>query len=284
MVVLNLFLLGLNLAVTGTFQQSNTVCDKGNGNPDLYGIGIRVSIYFQGLFTVLIQIYSPQNLLLLRPTNAWFLLALFIVSTIQLRQPESNPLDVLMILMLSEGIIYIINSPLSDPHQSYLINDTAFSDLCRLLLWAGWNLFAAIMLWTVFRTSVEVSTAAVIDPHDCLMADGLRFILWATLDVLEWCQLVRELVPQVFVMSRIFYLIVFGEHIVGNASLSSSCGDQKAVTKVRVLLDCFFVFPLGQIRALIIDVSMLSFMVTWHRLMRRGFELGLEQCMDRFLH
>lgn len=93
-------------------RQSNNTSQGYDGNPDIYGLGIRLGIYFQWVGAVLSKWFrgEPEVLRDLLNENGVFLLAIFVASIILCTGGTDSPhaVDVLILLYIFFGSTYII--------------------------------------------------------------------------------------------------------------------------------------------------------------------------------
>lgn len=92
-------------------QHSHAICEDSKGNPDLYGLGIRIGIYLQWISSLLIQILVPSSTSDSLDVNSVFLLAVFVAIL-----SATNSSDVQTILgligafvMLQMGFGYLLS-------------------------------------------------------------------------------------------------------------------------------------------------------------------------------
>ncbi|RYN23742.1 hypothetical protein AA0114_g12823 [Alternaria tenuissima] len=79
-----------------------TVCQV-NGNPDLYGIGIRIGLYLQWVSTLLISIFIPKEVRTTRAVNLWIQSAIFLGLLLLVTSQDATPAEVLIALWLLCG-------------------------------------------------------------------------------------------------------------------------------------------------------------------------------------
>ncbi|KAL8749023.1 MAG: hypothetical protein Q9184_006967 [Pyrenodesmia sp. 2 TL-2023] len=80
------------------------------GNPDFYGLGIRVGIYLQLITAILARYLRPSAVPENLSANAIFLLALFVAVAIATLSTELRPEEVIIILQLCFGFIFSVLS------------------------------------------------------------------------------------------------------------------------------------------------------------------------------
>lgn len=80
------------------------------GNPDFYGLGIRIGIYLQLITAILARYLRPSAVPENLSANAIFLLALFVAVVTSTLVTELRPEEVIIILQLCFGLIFSVLS------------------------------------------------------------------------------------------------------------------------------------------------------------------------------
>ena len=101
------------------------VCDGFVGNPDLYGLGIRVGIYLQWVSSLLINVYVPAEMADALDTNSIFVFAVFIAIAVVTSSTEGlHPAEAFIMLQMCFGYLLSVLSVsglrvtlLSDPQS-----------------------------------------------------------------------------------------------------------------------------------------------------------------------
>jgi hypothetical protein len=92
-------------------KRQNTLQDCSiTGNPDFYGLGIRVGIYIQWATSFLANLFLREAIEENLGTNTIFLLALFVATAVATVQGTVQTVEILVLLQLSFGFIFSILS------------------------------------------------------------------------------------------------------------------------------------------------------------------------------
>lgn len=118
-IALNMFLLlasfslfatakGLPLSETMSsimFPRDQFHCDSFSGNSNMYGLGIRLGIYFQWIASIATNRYIREQTSYLADLNATVLLALFLVTIQGVARHRLRPVEVVILLKICFGFI-----------------------------------------------------------------------------------------------------------------------------------------------------------------------------------
>ncbi|KAL8799471.1 MAG: hypothetical protein Q9182_005876 [Xanthomendoza sp. 2 TL-2023] len=99
------------------------------GNPDFYGLGIRVGIYLQLATAILARYFYTEAILENLTANAIFLLALFVAVATATLGPGLRPEEIVVLLQRCFGILFSVLSILGAHDASNEL------EMCRDILW-----------------------------------------------------------------------------------------------------------------------------------------------------
>lgn len=133
------------------------------GNPDFYGLGIRVGLYLQLTTAILAKYLRPSAVSENLAANAVFLLALFIAVATATLVSELRPEEVIILLQLCFGFLFsvlsLLGSQVSLDRVWFLNNGTmhpSMASFSRLTLTTAICVYA-VWFWYRGRTSLNLS-------------------------------------------------------------------------------------------------------------------------------
>lgn len=80
------------------------------GNPDFYGLGIRIGIYLQWITALLANLFSKESIGGNLETNTIFLLALYVAIAVATAQNSVQTAELVVLLQLGFGFLFSILS------------------------------------------------------------------------------------------------------------------------------------------------------------------------------
>jgi hypothetical protein len=84
------------------------------GNPDMYGLGIRIGFYLQWYSAILASSVAPSEINPLRFSNSLFIAATFLALIIQTARDTLDPIDIYIVSLLIFGFnFYLVRVPIS---------------------------------------------------------------------------------------------------------------------------------------------------------------------------
>ncbi|EEP81566.1 predicted protein [Uncinocarpus reesii 1704] len=146
------FLVGTAISVWKTLSQLPGRDAEPNclihGDPDMYGLGVRLGLYMQLLTTTTIDVFAkPEDAADLAPTNLWYLLAVFLA--IQSRGfllPGANPVNTFIIISLGNGItLTVLTGTLRLNPKG--IKESCLAATSRFIIWALWKTSSVRFWW-----------------------------------------------------------------------------------------------------------------------------------------
>jgi len=231
-------------------------CPHISGNLDTYGIGIRVGTYMQLAITILVNTFGGKYTSIVAPANIWFLIALFVAMSPSLLGPEPNIVEIYIILLLGNGIVMITLSGCR-PQDTYL---TRVSRFVACILWRA---YATIYWWWVLPRSTGTT-----HPSDCGPYGWM--LIQANLTNGSWLHTVNKVFNVLGLVNCLLLLLTSMVELPSAIRLLT--GNIKAVRvqlgshqspQLRqlpsswwILVDCFTIFPAGEISELLQAVCM----------------------------
>jgi hypothetical protein len=95
---------------TSTLSPRQELCPGIEGNPDFYGLGIRIGVYLQWLSSWLSNTINPSGAATNHDANTTFLLAILIATEVARENGELKPAETYIMLLLSSGFVFTVLS------------------------------------------------------------------------------------------------------------------------------------------------------------------------------
>jgi len=246
----------LSLSIPGVFaarrERSRLECKPIDGNRDIYGIGTRIAAYAQGLMTIFGEVYTtdPKHTAALTSVNLWFLWALIIAA--YFCNDNTYQDDGEMLKALGDTISYINLGALLLPTKN-LERESVFTRLMRWVTFFVWHTINP----TVGRRDGKSS-------HLECEYDWF-FLVYNRVEIRGRPRLAfnlmfgfgAKLLGVPLLALRILIYVAKFPHQRINAALDS-CKDtlgSKKHSRAKVWADILFIYPVGDIMALIDAVS-----------------------------
>ncbi|RPB21598.1 hypothetical protein L211DRAFT_423263 [Terfezia boudieri ATCC MYA-4762] len=246
-------------------------CPQISGNPDMYGIGIRIGTYLQFVVSAFVD-NEGGRASKLAPINLWFMLALFVALNTVLWKPDTHPLESFIILTLGNTNILLLTAPgvkdffvwvcsSGEIHKEKYDYDTLATTYSRHIMWILWNTCNTAYWWQIFpRYDRETSC-----PFTIWFALGtltnrlLGYAMFKVLNVIFWVYTVLPLASQLAIMLKMLWFIIFkratalGDFHVKicrstHNALHPQCICNDMPSTAVILLDYLFMWPLGDIQ------------------------------------
>ena len=122
-------------------------CPMMRGNADIYGIGIRIAIYLQMVYTVLVQCLSPKNMGLVGPINIWFLFTLMVVMCATLGA-SGSPAELFLLHALGSGLKGLVLGPVFRQLPELAL-ENQFTSFARVIVSGLWLGYSSNLWWSV---------------------------------------------------------------------------------------------------------------------------------------
>jgi hypothetical protein len=150
-----LFLISVRAAGQSNHDQTDSHVDRRaagsqcgfQGDTDLYGLGIRLGYYFQGFSAWLANYFALEESRQLRPTNALFMLAMFVALVFVSHEPsEVHAIEAFVVMQLLIVVFYVASTTKSKWSQKhfefdpvrYTLNTLGFLGFLIYNLWFWW--------------------------------------------------------------------------------------------------------------------------------------------------
>ena len=220
-------------------------CPMIEGNADMYGIGIRVAIYLQMVYTALVQCLSPKNMALVGPINIWFLFALLVVMFAQIgANIDMHPAGLCVEYLLGYGLKHLVLGPVFREIPEALAHENQFTSLSRVVVGGLWLGCSSNLWWSVYSRTIY-------DTNECYPV-GWDWVYYVrAINILEWCDFATLLLPQLWTITITVYLTLTRLDVESQYT----CRTRDFPSKLRIFLDCLFIFPSGDLNWLIYGVS-----------------------------
>ena len=240
-------------------QKIGEECPAIKGNADIYGIGIRIAIYLQMVYTVLVQYLSPGNMAQVGPINIWFLFALAAVMYAQFgANSDMHPAHLVLVDILGSGLESLVLGPVIPEALAY---ENQFTSLSRVIVGGLWLGCSSNLWWSVYPR-------ALYDTKECYPV-GWGFVYAArALNTWEWYNLGRIFLPQLWTITITAHITrtrldvkYIGGLVKGQVASQHTSHTKDFPSRIRIFLDCLFIFPSGDLKWLIygVRVSLVPF-------------------------
>jgi len=238
-------------------ERSQGQCKTLDGNRDMYGIGIRIATYLQGVMTIFGEVYTtePKYSAALTSVNLWYLWALLSTWGFCKEPEHTSWRDIDMLRALGDTIWYINLGALLLPARKLELE----SITTRIMRWV------TMFVWQLGSPPLGISQPVPIS-DECdydwffviynsaatgrhLRGSFNSLFIWGTL-----------LVAIPIVMMRILVYASLFPHGKAEEALNY-CTDVVGVNKYSRLVlwvDILYIYPVGDVMALLDTVSKLS--------------------------
>ncbi|KAI5837078.1 hypothetical protein DFP73DRAFT_636416 [Morchella snyderi] len=220
-------------------QQLPTHCMVA-GNPDMYGLGIRIGIYLQLLTSAFVDSFGSQDhRSALGPVNLYFLMAIFTAMMISMWTNNFDIVGGYIVLSLGNGItMTLLGATIKlDPRK---IKEGSLAAVSRLVSWAMWKCCGAIFWWYLLdhsRTAYAPSCTRLGWIFGPIELSGWFQTFHKVLNTAEWTVWLVGVLPYLF---GIYLLLSF---LIGFESYE---WHGQRVSKLLLFCDYLFV-PIGEI-------------------------------------
>lgn len=215
-----------------------------DGDPDMYGLGVRLGIYIQLLTTTIVDVFAPpESAANLAPTNLWFLMAIFIA--VQLKSllfRSCNLIEAYIIISLGNGITFTILTGTLRLNPEGL-KESNLTATCRFLTWGIWK-----------TTSLRFWWLALDESAGCICPD----VGWIFSRVLlnGWFKTFHKVVSTT---ECVVWLILFLPYAIG-ILLAASYVLRLSKRKTQILLSLLSI-PVGEMHGIIFGKKNVGFLL-----------------------
>ena len=237
-------------------ERSQRQCKALDGNRDMYGIGIRIATYLQGVMTIFGELYTvePKYNAALTSVNLWYMWALLSTWGFCKEPEHTSWRDIDMLRALGDTISYLNLGALLLPSKKLELESVS----TRVMRWV------TMFIWQLASPPLGISqpdpiitecdydwffliyNSAAKGGHPRIAFNSL--FIWGTL-----------LVATPIVMMRI--LVYASLFPYGKAEEALNCCTDKVEanknTRLVLWVDIFYIYPVGDIMALLDSVSKL---------------------------
>ena len=245
-------------------QKIKEQCPMIKGNADMYGIGIRIAIYLQMVYTIFVQCCSPKHLALVGPINIWFLFALVVVMCTTLwAGGDVHPAELFMLHILGNGLKGLVLGPVFRELPEALAFDNQFTSFARVIVSGIWVGCCSNLWWSAYPR-------ALADTNECYPI-GLDWINYSrAFNILEWCDIASLFLPQLWAITitahitrtRLDVKLYIAGLVKGQVASQHTPHITDFPSKMQIFLDCLFIFPSGDLNWIIygVRISLVTFL------------------------
>ena len=232
------------------------------GNPDMYGIGVRVATYLQLVLTILVE-FRPKMAVCLAPVNMWFLVAFFAALCTILWTRDSDPIEPYVIISLGNGISGMVLGGFWHPSivGGY---ENHITQASRYIVVAIWKVASTVFWWYILPLPMVDHTNPCgrfgwFVSRSTLNGNGFGLGMNRAFNILGWLALVILFYPVLFTISIIAYIVIWKLDLDALPPITKTTTSQQCTihrpTKLGIMTDFTCRFPVGDLKYVVYGVS-----------------------------
>lgn len=254
----------------------NCTNDRGAGINDMYGLGVRIATYIQCSLMGLASTFKapPAAKRALSIGNIWFLIAFTTAVWAMLRDPNTEMLDLYVVIVLGNGLTVLMCDPglqidpgikkfiawpkntrllstcnwnNTQPQGFFILFETLLMKFCKILVLALWRACTTVFWWKTLSSSAVpqpgcenygyLFVRATLEPGAPLHT------FHKVLNILGWGYWFAQFSILIVTVTRVVRFVMWGKSFL---KLRERLPHRN---RLRILVDLFIVFPCLQVRS-----------------------------------